>query len=330
MNARSSFRWAAFALAAVNFYAVPATSPAQSAPAFAPSQVLSNRELLLKLDAPAGAYCRMDTSTNLTHWDGFVTLLSTGLNLHVDSAAPFLNQRFYRAQEPADTNLVTGDHLPTARGEVVIHPVFHASFAMTWDGKTIYVDPTNRFGGVPRADLILVTHEHGDHFSQSAISNVMNTPVLIVAPPRVWTNLSTYLRSVTARLANGDTTNLLDIGIEAVPAYNTNTTGTVNHPRGNGNGYVLTMGGQRLYVSGDTHNTPEMCQLTNIDVAFLAMNTPYTMNLTQALLAARCFRPRVIYPVHYRNQDLTFTDVPSFKRQLLADPGLEVRLRKWY
>jgi L-ascorbate metabolism protein UlaG (beta-lactamase superfamily) len=111
------------------------------------------------------------------------------------------------------------------------------------------------------------------------------------------------------------------------PAYNLTTS---NHPKGNGNGYILSLGGKLLYVSGDTEDTPELRALRNIDVAFLAMNVPYTMTVAKAVSAVREFRPKVVYPYHYRNADGSFADLEAFKRQVGTDLGIEVRLRKWY
>jgi L-ascorbate metabolism protein UlaG (beta-lactamase superfamily) len=112
--------------------------------------------------------------------------------------------------------------------------------------------------------------------------------------------------------------------IEAVPAYND------NHPRGNGNGYVVTIGGKRIYISGDTGNTPEMRALPNIDVAFLCVNLPFTMSVTDAAGALRAFRPRVVYPYHYRNSGGTFSDLEALRQMIGTDLGIELRARRWY
>ena len=175
---------------------------AQTNATFAPLQVLTNQEVLWSLQAPTGVYCRVETSLNLTQWQGLAVLRSAGTNQQVDSGAPFLPQRFYRAVQLPGTNWVTGDCLATTNGDVMIHPLRHAGLLMTWNGTAIYVDPTNAFPDLPRANLILLTHDHGDHFNQAVISNVMSTPVALVAPPVVYNKLSSYLASCATRLTN--------------------------------------------------------------------------------------------------------------------------------
>jgi len=139
--------------------------------------------------------------------------------------------------------------------------------------------------------------------------------------------MSTTLKSRTIILTNGTTTNVLGVGIEAVPAYNLTS---ANHVKGVGNGYVLTIGGRRLYLSGDSEDIPEMRALPGIDVAFVCMNVPFTMPVDKAASAARAFRPRVLYPYHYRNQDSSYANLNALKQQVGTDLGIEVRLRKWY
>jgi L-ascorbate metabolism protein UlaG (beta-lactamase superfamily) len=194
----------------------------------------------------------------------------------------------------------------------------------------IYNDPVgaaSMYQGIPRADLILVSHSHSDHFSISTLNAVTNANTAIVAPQTVYNGMSTTLKSRTLVLTNGTTTNVLGVGIEAVPAYNLTS---ANHPKGVGNGYVLTIGGRRIYLSGDTEDIPEMRALQGIDVAFVCMNVPFTMPADKAADAIRDFRPRVVYPYHYRNQDLSFPNLNAFKQQVGTDLGIEVRLRKWY
>lgn len=290
---------------------------------FAAPQVQTNREALLSLTSTAGQKYRLQYSTNLADWQSLTTLQSTGVHQHTDSATPFHGLRFYRAFEDA-TNALTGDYFATTNGEVLMHPFNHASLMFQWDNKHIYVDPTNSTyvsQGFPRADLILVTHDHSDHYNRTALNSLTNANTAIVAPLYILTNLISNNSPLTNRLAplpNGASTNLLGIHIEAVPAYNS------NHPKGRGNGYVLTIGGQRIYISGDTTNTTEMLQLTNIDYAFVVMDGQFNMNTNQALQAVRAFRPRVVYPYHYNN-----ANPAVFKSALGADLGIEVRLRKW-
>lgn len=296
-------------------------------------QRLTNQETVLRLTAPAGTNCLIETSTNLLRWDGWMTFLTASVNQHTDSAAPYLPMRFYHAVMTG-TNLLTGDHLVTDEGEVVIHPINHATFVMSWNGKMIYVDPVGGatpFQGLPRADLILVTHDHGDHYSANTLVAATNRGVTILAPQVVY-NKSDFgtagLRARTTVMTNGASVNVLGLGVQAVRAYNLPP--NTFHGTNVGNGYILTIGNRRIYISGDTEDTPEMRALRDIDVAFIAMNQPYTLTVAKAVSAVREFRPKVVYPVHYRNSDNTYSDLNSFKRQVGNDLGIEVRLRKWY
>ena len=292
-------------------------------PEFTGIQRLTNREVLLKLSFfPTGAYCRIDACKTLPEWNALATLQSTGVNHYVDSSGPYLGQRFYRAASLSGTAAITGDHLATTNGDLVIHPVDHASFVMSWNGKTIYNDPVGaatRYTGLPRADLILISHIHQDHFLATTLNSVTGATCVIIAPLAVANAMGTSLRALTTVLTNGMSTNALGIGIEAVPAYN-----DPNHPRGTGNGYVLSIGGKRVYMAGDTGDIPEMRALPNIDVAFVPMNS-FTMTISSAASAVRAFRPMIVYPYHYST-----SDVNLFKSQVGTDLGIEVRLRKWY
>ena len=315
--------WSLIGLAVLFVYSVP--SEAQS-PQFTGIERLTNWEILLKMSAPAGLNYRIDASTNLPQWSGLVTLQSTGVNQHADSAAPYLSQRFYRAAQLDGPGVFTGDHLATQNGDVVIHPINHASFVMSWNGTTIYNDPvgaSTRYDGLPRANLILITHGHTDHFNTTTLNSVTGATCVIIAPQAVTNSMGAPLRALTTVLTNGASATVMGIGIEAVPAYNS------NHPLGTGNGYVLTLGGKRIYIAGDTGDIAEMRALPNIDVAFVPMNLPYTMSVSSAASAVRAFRPKVVYPYHYVPSTPP-SDVNLFKSLVGADLGIEVRLRKWY
>lgn len=302
----------------------------QEAPSFTQIQRLTNQEILLKWNGSIGPHYRLDVSTNLVLWEPWITLVSTGQNQVADSASPYNESRFYRTLRLEGTNGLTGDYLLTEDGFVVIHPVYHASLILGWKGLTIYIDPADsatRYRNLPRADLILITHDHGDHFDNNILNAVRGTNSVILATGTVYNRLTTVLKNTAAAMANGARTNLLGLEVEAMPAYNLTAS---QHPRGSGNGYVLTLGRKRIYIAGDTENIPEMLALQAIDVAFLPMNTPYTMDVNKAAGAVREFKPRIVYPYHYRNANSTYSDLNAFKRQVGNDLGIEVRLRKWY
>jgi len=220
---------------------------------------------------------------------------------------------------------LTGDTFETEMGDLIIHPVSHASFVMGWDGKTIYVDPVGgvaAYDGLPRPDLILLTDIHGDHMDADTLTGLAGTS-LIIAPAAVKAQLPAALQVRTLTLENGAQTERLGITLEGIPMYNLTEDRLQFHDKGRGNGYVATLGGKRVYISGDTEDIPEMRALKNIDVAFVCFNLPYTMTENQAADAVNAFRPAVVYPYHYRGSDLAlFTS--------LIDEGIEVKEGAWY
>jgi L-ascorbate metabolism protein UlaG (beta-lactamase superfamily) len=153
---------------------------------------------------------------------------------------------------------------------------------------------------------------------------VIGDKAKLVAPPTVVAQLPTNLASRATTLTNGQSQEFLGIGVEAVPAYHLTPPRLSNHPKGRDNGYVLTMGGKRIYLSGDTEDIPEMLALKNIDVAFVCMNGP-TMDVDHAARAVKAFKPKIVYPCHYRGSDLE-----KFKALIVTDQGVEVRIRDWY
>jgi len=173
--------------------------------------------------------------------------------------------------------------------------------------------------------LILLTDIHGDHLNAPTLTAIATEKTLLVAPSAVAAQLPEALRKQTTALTNGETRSVSGVSIEAVPMYNTTLARAQFHTKGRGNGYVITLGGKRVYISGDTEDIPEMRALKNIDVAFLCMNLPYTMTEEQAASAVRAFKPKIVYPYHSRGSDLE-----KFKQLVGADSGVEVRLRNWY
>jgi L-ascorbate metabolism protein UlaG (beta-lactamase superfamily) len=230
---------------------------------------------------------------------------------------------------------LAGDKIPTAQGDLVVHPVEHATFVMQWAGKTIYVDPVGgaaAFADLPRPDLVLITHAHFDHFDVPTLQALLPaaSQAQIIASKEVAEKMPQGpLAEKTKSLANGEKTEVAGIGIEAVPAYNVTPEHQKFHPKGVGNGYVVRLGGKSVYIAGDTEDTPEMRALKDIDVAFLPMNEPYTMSVGQAADALRAFKPKIVYPYHFRSQNGTKSDLELLKK-LLAGSGVEVRVREWY
>jgi len=211
----------------------------------------------------------------------------------------------------------------TNAGVVTITPIRHAAMMIEAGGKIIYVDPAQGdYSGLPRADLILITDIHGDHMSPENIAKLNKSGTTIIAPAAV-------AKTITeARIiGNGESTTWGQWKIEAIPMYNLNrgpAPGKLYHDKGRGNGYVLTYGGKRFYISGDTENIPEMRALKNIDVAFVCMNLPYTMTPEEAAAAVKAFHPKIVYPYHSRG-----SNTEDFKKAL-AGTGIEVRLLNWY
>ncbi len=219
------------------------------------------------------------------------------------------------------------DTISTSSGELRIFPVNHASLALQWDGKTILVDPVGapaRYEGLGKAQAILITDIHGDHFNKESLSALCGEGTKLVAPLAVFEQLPQNLRERATALSNGQHADM-GFGVDAVAAYNLSPDRLQFHPKGRGNGYVLGLGNKRIYISGDTEATPEMLALKNIDVAFLCMNLPYTMDVEQAARAVRSFQPKIVYPYHYRGSDLK-----KFEELVGTMPGIDVRLRDWY
>jgi L-ascorbate metabolism protein UlaG (beta-lactamase superfamily) len=223
------------------------------------------------------------------------------------------------------------DTLKTDQGDLVISPVEHASFAIQGNGKTIFVDPTkggDAWKAFGKPDLILVTDIHGDHYDPKTLAAVRTPEAVLVVPAAVAEKMGADKGGAKV-LANGETAKVGDIGIEAVPMYNLTEERKKFHTKGRGNGYVVSIGGKRLYISGDTEDIPEMRALKNIDVAFLCMNLPYTMDVDHAAAAVLAFKPKIVYPYHYRGAK-EMSDVEKFRTLVSKDPSIEVRQLKWY
>jgi len=226
-----------------------------------------------------------------------------------------------------------GTPLPPPMDSLRIHPVYHSSIVLRYGATTIYVDPHTgpaRFANYPAPDLVLITDIHPDHLDTATLAALPLDHARIVAPPAVESLLPKRLQAISTVMRNGEETQLAGTHIEAIPMYNLPPTPDAFHPKGRGNGYVLTLGGKRIYISGDTQGIPEMRALKNIDIAFVCMNLPYTMDVDEAADAVLAFRPKVVYPYHYRGKD-GFSDVKRFKELVNAgDLAIDVRLEDWY
>ena len=212
------------------------------------------------------------------------------------------------------------DEFQTGAGPLTIYFIGHASLMFDLKGTIIDVDPWGRladYSTFPKADIIFITHQHQDHFDEKAISALTKEGMRIVLTPAVFE----ILKRGTV-MKNGDTLTLDGIQVEAVPAYNTTKGRDQFHPKGRDNGYILTIGKKRIYLAGDTENTPEMEGLKNIDIAFLPMNQPYTMMPEQVAEAAEKFHPKVLYPYHYGE-----TDVSALTKLLAKDTTIDLRVR---
>jgi L-ascorbate metabolism protein UlaG (beta-lactamase superfamily) len=214
------------------------------------------------------------------------------------------------------------DKVSTAAGNVDLYFIGHGSIMFRVNGFAIYIDPVKSSGSYefrPKADIILVTHEHGDHLDVNLINELRKDETLLFCNENSLTKISWAMA-----MKAGDRQEINGIIIEAVPAYNIvneSSPGKLFHPKGAGLGYILTIGGKRFYVAGDTENIPEMKALKNIDVAFLPMNLPYTMTPEMVADAALAFKPKILYPYHFGNTNMEKIVT------LLKNSGIEVRIR---
>jgi len=223
----------------------------------------------------------------------------------------------------AQTHFET-DNITTSEGDLKITFIGHASLIFTFNGKVIHVDPVREqadYSKLPKADIILITHEHSDHFDLPVIKILRTNQTKLILT-------ETCARKISGGMVmkNGDVQIIQGIKFEAVPAYNLihkRDNGQPFHPKGVGNGYILTFGDKRIYVAGDTENIPEMKTLQGIDVAFLPMNLPYTMTPEMVADAAKSFKPKILYPYHYSD-----TDTSKLLELLKDEQEIEVRIRQ--
>ncbi|MDI6849787.1 MAG: MBL fold metallo-hydrolase [Candidatus Saccharicenans sp.] len=215
------------------------------------------------------------------------------------------------------------DLIPTASGDLKITFLGHGTLMFTFQNRVIHVDPWQEqadYRQLPKADLILITHEHFDHLDPEAIKILRQDSTVVIGTAACQSRVPGL-----KVMKNGDRLSVIGLEIEAVPAYNIQhkrPDGNPFHPRGSGNGYVITFADKRVYVAGDTENIPEMKNLTDIAIAFLPMNLPYTMTPEMVAEAARWLKPAILYPYHYGE-----TDISRLVKLLKDTPEIEVRIR---
>jgi L-ascorbate metabolism protein UlaG (beta-lactamase superfamily) len=223
------------------------------------------------------------------------------------------------------------DVIPTGAGDLTITFLGHGSLLLSFDGATIAVDPYAKvadYTTLPKADIILVTHEHGDHLDLGAIKALRSDRTVVAANPAAAEKIpgAVALKNGDRKVFPGPRKDSPGIEVIAVPAYNLvheRSPGVPFHPKGQGNGYVLTFGDKRVYVAGDTENIPEMKALAGVDIAFLPMNLPHTMTPEMTADAARVIRPKILYPYHFRD-----TDTSRIVALLRDQKETEVRIRQ--
>jgi L-ascorbate metabolism protein UlaG (beta-lactamase superfamily) len=226
------------------------------------------------------------------------------------------------------------DEIKTANGVLKIQPILHGSLVLTYNNKTIYVDPYggfNAYKNLKSPDIVLITDIHGDHLDEKTLDSINTSKAIFIAPKAVANQISAKYKSKITVLENGQGVHRLDFFIKAMPMYNLpENPPSKKHPKGRGNGYILTIDNLQIYISGDTEDIPEMRTLQNIDIAFICMNLPYTMTIEQAASAVLEFQPKIVYPYHYRGTE-GLSDVEAFKNLVNSKNNtIDVRLRDWY
>lgn len=217
------------------------------------------------------------------------------------------------------------DTIHTGKGDLIVNFVGHGSLYFVYNGLVVHIDPVGQYAdysNFPKADIILVTHHHGDHFDKETIKLISKPETNIILTQAC----SESFENTGKQLKNGESINVMNLKIDAVAAYNIEhkrDSGEPFHPKGNGNGYVITFGDVKVYIGGDTENVPEMAELKNIDVAFLPMNLPYTMTPKMVAKAVEMFKPKVLYPYHFGE-----TDTNELLELLKNITYCEVRLRR--
>ncbi|REG90541.1 MBL fold metallo-hydrolase [Algoriphagus antarcticus] len=225
------------------------------------------------------------------------------------------------------------DKIPAKNGDITINPITHGTLVLEHNDQVIYVDPyggADSFKGQKKPTMILITDIHGDHHNQETLDGLDLSAAIIIVPQAVADKLTAGIGKAVEIIGNGESKTFNGMKIEAIPMYNLPESADSPHTKGRGNGYIISLGGKQVYISGDTEDIPEMRSLKKIDVAFVCMNLPYTMEVDQAASAVAEFKPAIVYPYHYRGTN-GLSDVEKFKTLVNeAAPKVEVRLRNWY
>ena len=218
--------------------------------------------------------------------------------------------------------------------EIGFIPIIHASLYFNVEGVKVFVDPwgeEERYTGLGKADVILITDVHQDHYSEKNIQILIKPETRLYVPQAVYDMMSDELKEKASVMNNGEEVTIegTEILLYALPMYNLPESSEAFHVKGRGNGYIMERKNFRIYISGDTEDIPEMRSLQNIDVAFVCMNQPYTMTVEQAAEVVVEFRPRLVYPYHFRNGDKTLSDVQRFS-EIVEEQGVKCVLSNWY
>jgi len=223
------------------------------------------------------------------------------------------------------------DTIPEA--VIKVHPISHATMVLEIDDQIIYVDPVGgkaAFEGQPEPDLILITDIHGDHYDMETLKDVNTVDTKIIVPEAVAEKMPEFMKAQIAIMSNGSDQDVFNFNVAAVPMYNLREEALKFHEKGRGNGYVITKNKKRIYISGDTEDIPEMRALDSIDMAFVCMNLPYTMTVESAADAVLAFKPKEVYPYHYRGTE-GLSDVAKFKSLVEAgSDSIKVVQLDWY
>lgn len=247
----------------------------------------------------------------------FITCLLASLGLNLA----------YGQQNSTSADNYEVDVFKTKSGkEVRFYALMHSCIRIIYNDKEIQIDPvaklrdrTVNYAAMPKADYIFVTHEHGDHYDPATLKLLSNEKTLIVMNKRC-----ADMFGSGKVMKNGDKMQIAkDFKVETVPAYNITEGRQQFHPKDRDNGYIITIDGLRIYIAGDTEDIPEMKDIKNIDIAFLPCNQPYTMTPEQLVAAAKIIKPKVLFPYHYGQTDVS--NIPA----LLKIEGVDVRIRHY-